>query len=392
MGVTGHLGTGTEERISPRLTVVSACEVTAWPELHAVPVALGRADHNVALWGDVDAPPGPDMLAHTEAIGVPGIPVVVGDLRLARDVVDAQRTAVAACGRKLKSARCGRSVLTAAVPASCDGLESHSVARDSVGLFGRAKHETGAVGSLSFGPARPEVRIPRRHRPAVRKRPGSHREVDIRALAFKPNSNRRVDAPVAVAERVAPVLGIGDRQGRADLDRYTLPLCKLHPGRYDYQRDERGDCGPAERWHEHKIRRPIHPYTRRVGFSVIRSDKLEWKTRPTEPGEPERQMAGVTDVAGLQHTRANLWRYEPGAKGRRHRDLLQEETFVIIRGMLTMYLGEPPERHEVSQGGLIHVESGTPLQIVNEGDEELLLYAYGAPPEHGHAEFLDSAV
>jgi quercetin dioxygenase-like cupin family protein len=129
-----------------------------------------------------------------------------------------------------------------------------------------------------------------------------------------------------------------------------------------------------------------------VGFSVIRPDELEWKTRPTEPGDPERQMAGVTDRAGLQHTRANLWRYERGAKGRRHKDNLQEETFVVIRGTLTMYLGDPPERHQAPQGGVIHVESGTPLQIVNEGDEELVLFIYGAPPEHGHAEFLDSAV
>ena len=40
----------------------------------------------------------------------------------------------------------------------------------------------------------------------------------------------------------------------------------------------------------------------------------------------------------------------------------------------------------------MHVAPGTPLQIANEGAEELLLYAYGAPPERGHAEFLDPAV
>ena len=57
-----------------------------------------------------------------------------------------------------------------------------------------------------------------------------------------------------------------------------------------------------------------------------------------------------------------------------------------------MYLGEPPEREEVGEGGLIHVRSGTPLQIVNESDEDLLLYIYGAPPERGHAEYLDSVV
>jgi hypothetical protein len=32
------------------------------------------------------------------------------------------------------------------------------------------------------------------------------------------------------------------------------------------------------------------------------------------------------------------------------------------------------------------------LQSANHGDEEVLMYAYGAPPEAGGAEFLDSAV
>jgi mannose-6-phosphate isomerase-like protein (cupin superfamily) len=72
--------------------------------------------------------------------------------------------------------------------------------------------------------------------------------------------------------------------------------------------------------------------------------------------------------------------------------MLQEETFVVLGGTLSMYLGEPPERHDVGPAGVVHVEPGTPLQIANHGAEELLLYAYGAPPEHGHAEFLDSAV
>jgi hypothetical protein len=29
---------------------------------------------------------------------------------------------------------------------------------------------------------------------------------------------------------------------------------------------------------------------------------------------------------------------------------------------------------------------------VNHGDEELLVYAYGTPPEREHAEILDSAI
>jgi mannose-6-phosphate isomerase-like protein (cupin superfamily) len=129
-----------------------------------------------------------------------------------------------------------------------------------------------------------------------------------------------------------------------------------------------------------------------VGFRVIRPSDLEFETRPHEPDEAPRHAAGVTELAGFRHTRANFFRYEPGAHGRRHRDMLQEETYVPVRGTLTMYLGEPPERHEVPVGGLIHVESGTPLQVVNEGGEDLLVYIYGAPPERGRGEFLDSAV
>jgi mannose-6-phosphate isomerase-like protein (cupin superfamily) len=129
-----------------------------------------------------------------------------------------------------------------------------------------------------------------------------------------------------------------------------------------------------------------------VGYRVVQQSELEWTTRPHEPDEAPRHVAGLTDPAGLAHTRANLWRYEPGAKGRRHKDLVQEETFVPISGSLSMYLGEPPERVDVQPGSIVHVEDGTELQIVNHGDEELLLFIYGAPPESGNAEFLDSAV
>jgi quercetin dioxygenase-like cupin family protein len=129
-----------------------------------------------------------------------------------------------------------------------------------------------------------------------------------------------------------------------------------------------------------------------VPFRVLRPADLDWITRPHESGEPARHVAELSERAGFAHTRANLWRYEPGAKGRRHRHPLQEETFVVVAGTLTMYLGEPPERHDVPVGGLIHVEPGTPLQTVNHGDEDLLVYVYGTPPESERAELLDSAV
>ena len=129
-----------------------------------------------------------------------------------------------------------------------------------------------------------------------------------------------------------------------------------------------------------------------MGFRVILPEEPAWLTRPHEPCEPARHVAELSELAGFEHTRANLWHYEPGAKGRRHRHVTQEETFVVLRGTLSTYVGEPPERHDVPAGGLIHIDAGTPLQSVNHGAEELLVYAYGAPPEDEHAEILDSAV
>jgi mannose-6-phosphate isomerase-like protein (cupin superfamily) len=70
----------------------------------------------------------------------------------------------------------------------------------------------------------------------------------------------------------------------------------------------------------------------------------------------------------------------------------QEETFVVLSGTLSMYLGEPPERRDVPAGGLVHVAPGTPLQTVNHGSVDLLVYAYGTPPESENAELLASAV
>jgi quercetin dioxygenase-like cupin family protein len=125
---------------------------------------------------------------------------------------------------------------------------------------------------------------------------------------------------------------------------------------------------------------------------VVHSDDLSWTTRPHEADEPARHVAELSDLAGFAHTRANVWRYEPGAKGRRHRHPLQEETFVVIAGTLSMYVGEPPQRFDVPTGSIIHVEPGTILQSVNHGDGDLVVYAYGTPPENEHAEILDSAL
>ena len=129
-----------------------------------------------------------------------------------------------------------------------------------------------------------------------------------------------------------------------------------------------------------------------MAHRVIRSDDFDWITRPHEPGEPARHVAELSERLQFAHTRGNVWRYEPGAKGRRHRHPVQEETFVVLGGTLSMYVGEPPERVDVPVGGVIHVEAGTPLQSANHGDGDLFVYAYGYPPESEHAALLDSAL
>jgi quercetin dioxygenase-like cupin family protein len=129
-----------------------------------------------------------------------------------------------------------------------------------------------------------------------------------------------------------------------------------------------------------------------MAYRVARFDELEWTEREPEGDSAPRYVARLTDVLQFEHTRSGLWRYPPNAKGRRHRDTIQEETFVVVDGTLTMYLGDPPERVDVPKGGVVHVESGTVLQLANHGDEDALVYAYGSPAEQGGAEFFDSAV
>ncbi|HWB56182.1 MAG TPA: cupin domain-containing protein [Gaiellaceae bacterium] len=121
-----------------------------------------------------------------------------------------------------------------------------------------------------------------------------------------------------------------------------------------------------------------------MGSTIFQADGLRFEPR----GEDDpRSIASLSEA--LSASRANVWRYPPGAQGRRHRDLAQEEVFVVLEGALTIDLGEPPERHEVPRGGVVVVERGTILQLRNAGDEELVLFIYGAPPETGKAEFFD---
>ena len=119
-----------------------------------------------------------------------------------------------------------------------------------------------------------------------------------------------------------------------------------------------------------------------MAFTIFRPDEVEWTPRAEDDS---RSIARLSDA--LTESRANLWRYPPGTKGKRHLDRAQEEVFAVLEGTLTVDLGDPPERHEVPRGGVLVVESGTILQLRNVGAEELVLFIYGAPPVTGQGEF-----
>ena len=126
-----------------------------------------------------------------------------------------------------------------------------------------------------------------------------------------------------------------------------------------------------------------------MGYHVAHADEHEYEERPNVEGEAPRHAADMTSAAGLKSSRARMWRYPPHTRGRRHADHAQEEVFVVVSGTLTILLGDPPERVDVPPTSVVAVEPMTPLQMRNEGDEELVVFADGAPPEQAGADFFD---
>jgi mannose-6-phosphate isomerase-like protein (cupin superfamily) len=121
-----------------------------------------------------------------------------------------------------------------------------------------------------------------------------------------------------------------------------------------------------------------------MAFTIHRASDLEWGERGDGSS---RAIAALSE--SMAQSRANVWRYPPGARGRRHADKVQEEVFVVLDGTLTVDLGEPPERHELERGSVLVVQPGQILQLRNAGGGELVLFIYGAPPVTGGADFFD---
>ena len=125
-----------------------------------------------------------------------------------------------------------------------------------------------------------------------------------------------------------------------------------------------------------------------MGFHIIRPGDDVWEDRPNEDGQL-RRVADLTAAGELTQSRARIWRYPPHTRGRRHAEGAQEEVFVVLSGTLTMLLGDPPERVDLEPQSVVTVGTGTGLQLRNESGGEVVVFAYGAPPVAGAAEYLD---
>ena len=116
-----------------------------------------------------------------------------------------------------------------------------------------------------------------------------------------------------------------------------------------------------------------------MGYAVLRPEEQVFAVPSWRPEEPLRRLVELPLYSKLRYSQANLWRYPPAARGRRHSEPLQEEVFCVVEGTLTMLLGEPPERFELAAGSLAVVEPCTPVQLRNDSDSDVLVFAYGAP-------------
>jgi quercetin dioxygenase-like cupin family protein len=124
-----------------------------------------------------------------------------------------------------------------------------------------------------------------------------------------------------------------------------------------------------------------------MAYAVFPAGEQEFGT--PSGGDLSRSILRLSD--SLRQTRANIWRYPPGARGRRHAEHVQEEIFVVLEGTATLYLGDPAEAVELERGSVAVVEPGTALQVANLGDEDMTVFIVGAPPEQGGADYLPDA-
>jgi uncharacterized cupin superfamily protein len=121
-----------------------------------------------------------------------------------------------------------------------------------------------------------------------------------------------------------------------------------------------------------------------AAYHVFRRDEMPFT--PPSKGDQARRLLRLSDA--LTTTRANIWLMPPGSRGRRHRETEQEELFIALEGTMMLLLGEPAEMVESPPGSVVVLPVGTPVQLVNESDEDSLVMIVGAPPTTSPGEYL----
>jgi quercetin dioxygenase-like cupin family protein len=117
------------------------------------------------------------------------------------------------------------------------------------------------------------------------------------------------------------------------------------------------------------------------GFTVLRGDSLSFAPPSWRADVQDRTIVELPLHAELRGSRANLWRYPPGAAGKRHYHFVQQEIFLVVRGRFTIGLGEPPTYYELPPLSMAVVDPGVPIHVVNDSDEEGLIFVYGVPED-----------
>jgi uncharacterized cupin superfamily protein len=99
-----------------------------------------------------------------------------------------------------------------------------------------------------------------------------------------------------------------------------------------------------------------------------------------DPGSGQRFQSLRRDL-GVTSFGINLITLQPRERGRVHSHDKQEEVYLVLQGELTLIL-EDGEEHVLGRGNLVRIGPEERRQLVNRGDERLVMLALGGSGEH----------
>ena len=181
---------------------------------------------------------------------------------------------------------------------------------------------------------------------------------------------RRVLRPTARPCRASSPRGDGRRHLRPRRRRLLLR-----------ERSADGDRRRVDRGAHVRDDRPVNEEEERMpkgnGWTALTPSEQEFASAPSWRPE-DTTGRKIAELSGnLTQSRANIWRFPPGVKGRRHSHNEQEEAFVVLDGTITMELGEERQRVELPAGSFVVLQPGTQILISNESGGEASMSSRG---------------